>query len=133
MNQATSDAMLDRSEHKLIFGSRVTGTPVFSPAGDRIGHVDDLSIEKVSGKVIYAILSFGGFLGIGEKFHPVPWSLLDYDPNHAGYKIPLDKAALEAAPYYDRYKLGELGGPSHLTYGERIFGYYGPYGSVPYW
>ena len=78
-------------------------------------------------------MSFGGFLGIGEKFHPVPWSLLDYDLQHAGYKVPLDKAALEAAPYYDRYELSELGGAAHLTYGEQIFGFYGPYGPVPYW
>jgi hypothetical protein len=72
-------------------------------------------------------------LGIGEKFHPLPRSLLDYDPEQGGYVVPLDKAALEAAPTYDRYELAELGGPSHQAYGEQIFGYYGPYGSVPYW
>jgi len=133
MNQATSETVLDRSDHKLILSSRVNGTPVFNRAGERIGHVDDLSIEKLSGKVVYAILSFGGFLGIGEKFHPIPWSLLDYEPERGGYVVPLDKAELTAAPYYDRYELTALGGPSHLSYGERIFGYYGPYGSVPYW
>lgn len=126
--------MLPGSEiHSLILASRVTGTPVFSKAGERIGHVDDLSINRVSGQVIYAIMSFGGFLGIGEKFHPLPWSILDYDPEQGGYVVPLDKAALEAAPIYDRYELAELGGPSHQSYGEQIFGYYGPYGSVPYW
>jgi len=133
MNQATSETVLDRSDHKLILSSRVNGTAVFNRAGERIGHVDDLSIEKLSGKVVYAILSFGGFLGIGEKFHPIPWSLLDYEPERGGYVVPLDKAELTAAPYYDRYELTALGGPSHLSYGERIFGYYGPYGSVPYW
>lgn len=119
--------------HSLILASRVTGTPVFNKAGERIGHVNDLSINRVSGQVIYAIMSFGGFLGIGEKFHPLPWSILDYDPEQGGYIVPLDKAALEGAPTYDRYELAELGGPSHQTYGEQIFGYYGPYGSVPYW
>lgn len=131
MKQATSEA-LDKSDHTLILGSRVNSTPVYNKA-DRIGHVDDLSIEKKTGKVVYAILSFGGFLGIGEKFHPIPWSLLDYDPERGGYVVPLDKAELEAAPYYDRHELSALGGASHQTYGERIFGYYGPYGSVPYW
>jgi hypothetical protein len=117
----------------LILASRVTDTPVFNKTGERIGHIDDLSINRISGQVIYAIMSFGGFLGIGEKFHPLPWSILDYDPEQGGYVVPLDKAALEAAPTYDRYELAELGGPSHQTYGEQIFGYYGPYGSVPYW
>lgn len=120
-------------DHSLILASRVTDTPVFSKAGERIGHIDDLSINRVSGQVIYAIMSFGGFLRIGEKLHPLPWSILDYDPDQGGYVVPLDRAALEAAPTYDRYELAELGGPSHQTYGERVFGYYGPYGSVPYW
>lgn len=132
MNQTPSE-VLDQSDHTLILGSRVNDTPVFNQTGEQIGHVGDLSIEKESGKVVYAIMSFGGFLGIGEKFHPIPWSLLDYDPARAGYVVPLDKATLEAAPYYDRYELSRLGGPSHLTYGEQIFDYYGPYGSVPYW
>lgn len=132
MNQTPSD-FPDRSDHALILGSRVNKTPVFNRTGERIGHVDDLSIEKESGKVVYAIMSFGGFLGIGEKFHPIPWSLLDYDPGQSGYVVPLDKAAIETAPHYDRHELSALGGPSHLAYGERIFGYYGSYGSVPYW
>ena len=131
MNQDTP--FLDRSDHALILGSRVINQSVYGSTGERIGHVDDLSIEKVSGRTVYAITSFGGFLGIGEKFHPIPWSLLEYDVERGGYVVPLDRAALEAAPSYDRYELGELGGPSHLSYGERIFGYYGPYGSVPYW
>jgi hypothetical protein len=121
------------SDHSLILASRVEGTPVFNQAGEHIGHVDDLSIDKISGKVIYAILSFGGFLGIGEKLHPLPWSILNYDPDAAGFVVPLNKSQLEKAPYYDRYELAELGGPSHMTYGEQIFGYYGPFGSVPYW
>ncbi|SDD06362.1 PRC-barrel domain-containing protein [Sphingomonas sp. YR710] len=133
MNEATSGAALDRTEHALILGSRVNNTPVFNKAGERIGHVDDLSIEKASGKVIYAIMSFGGFLGIGEKFHPLPWPMLDYDPERGGYVVPLDKATLADAPYYDRYELADLGGSSHLSYGERIFTYYGAYGAVPYW
>ena len=132
MDQMTQERP-DTTGHPLILSSRVTGTPVFDRAGTRLGHVDDLSIEKVSGRTIYAIMSFGGFLRIGEKLHPLPWSLLDFDPDRGAFVVRLDKATLEAAPHYDRYELGELGGPSHLTYGERIFGYYGPYGSVPYW
>ncbi|MEP7350842.1 MAG: PRC-barrel domain-containing protein [Sphingorhabdus sp.] len=132
MNQ-TSETTLDPSDHTLILGSRVNKTPIFDSTGERIGHVDDLSIERVSGKVVYAIMSFGGFLGIGEKYHPIPWSVLDYVPERSGYVVQLDRAALEAAPTYDRDELRALGGPRHLTYGEGIFAYYGPYGAVPYW
>lgn len=118
------------STHQLIMSSRVTGAAVFNPAGDRIGHIEDLSVHKVSGQVIYAVMSFGGFLGIGERFHPVPWSMLEYDVDRHGYVVPLDKAALEAAPTLDRAQLETLGaGDAWRT---RLFDYYGTYGALPY-
>ena len=76
MDQMTEERVHEM-HHPLVLSSRVVGTPVYDRGGTRLGHVDDLSIEKESGRVIYAIMSFGGFLGIGEKFHPVPWALLD--------------------------------------------------------
>jgi len=133
MEQATATRPSQKTEHSLILASRVTGRDVFNRDGEHLGYVDDLTIEKVSGKTIYAIMSFGGFLRLNERFHPVPWPLLDYDPERDAFVVPLDKAALKDAPHYDLEDLAELGGPSHITYGERIFGYYGPYGSVPYW
>ena len=119
--------------HPLILSSRVIGTPVFDRAGTRLGHVDDLSIEKASGRTIYAIMSFGGFLGIGEKFHPVPWSLLEYDVERGGFAVPLEPSSLKDAPSYDAAEIRDLGGPEHRTYGDTIYGYYGTYGAVPYW
>jgi hypothetical protein len=120
----------ETSIHDLIMASRVTGAAVFNKAGERIGHVDDLSIEKTSGRVLYAIMSFGGFLGIGEHLHPLPWSMLEFDPALYGYVVPLDRAALEAAPTLDRARLEELGaGDAWRT---RLFDYYGPYGAAPY-
>ena len=130
MNQTMSETVAE-SGQKLILGSRVDSTPVFNREGERIGHIDDLSIERVSGKVAYAIMSFGGFLGIGERFHPIPWSLLHYDVDRGGYVVPLDKADLKNAPHYDREELIALGGPSHQHYGQRIYDYYGAYGPVP--
>ena len=132
MDQMTRERTTDFG-HPLILSSRVVGTPVFNRAGERLGHVDDLSIEKESGRAIYAIMSFGGFLGIGEKFHPVPWSLLDYDVELAGFTVPLDQAALKGAPHYDAAEVRELGGPEYRAYGDTIYGYYGTYGAVPYW
>ena len=132
MDQTTRERSVE-TDHPLILSSRVTGTPVYDRAGTRLGHVDDLSIEKVSGRAIYAIMSFGGFLGIGERFHPVPWALLDYDVELGGFTVPLEPAALKNAPSYDLAQVRELGGPDYRTYGDTIYGYYGTYGAVPYW
>jgi sporulation protein YlmC with PRC-barrel domain len=83
------EVFVDRaSPHPLITASRVDGTSVFNKAGDRIGYVKDLSIDKNSGKIVYALLSFGGFLGIGERFHPLPWDVLKYDIAKDGYLYP---------------------------------------------
>jgi hypothetical protein len=132
MDHATEDRVHDL-HHPLILSSRVIGTAVFDRAGTRIGHIADLPLEKKSGKAVYAIMSFGGFLGIGEKFHPVPWILLDYDIDLDGFRVPLDPASLKDAPSYDSREIRDLGGPEYRVYGDTIYGYYGTYGAVPYW
>lgn len=120
----------DVSTHDLIMAGRVIGATVFNKNGERIGHVEDLSLEKASGRVLYAIMSFGGFLGLGEHLHPAPWSILAFDTALNGYVVPLDRAALEKAPSLDRAKLEELGaGDAWRT---QLFAYYGPYGAPPY-
>jgi uncharacterized protein YrrD len=85
----------------LIAADKVNGTTVYNPAGETLGSIDDIMIDKVSGRAIYAVMSFGGFLGIGEKFHPLPWATLKYDAQKGGYVVNLDKAVLEGAPSYD--------------------------------
>ena len=75
----------------LIAAEKVEGTDVYNLQGDKLGTVDDIMLDKVSGKAIYAIMSFGGFLGIGEKYHPLPWSMLRYDGEKNGYVVPLEK------------------------------------------
>ena len=132
MDPMTQERVADLG-HPLVLSSRVTGTPVYDQAGTRLGHVDDLSIEKETGRAIYAIVSFGGFLGIGEKFHPVPWALLDYDVDQGGFTVPLTPAALKGAPNYDAAEIRALGGSEYRTYGDTIYGYYGTYGVTPYW
>jgi sporulation protein YlmC with PRC-barrel domain len=85
----------------LIAADKVEGTDVYNMQGEKLGVVDDIMIDKVSGKAIYAIMSFGGFLGIGEKYYPLPWSALKYDEARGGYIVNLDKKKLENAPSYD--------------------------------
>jgi hypothetical protein len=118
------------SPHPFITSSRVVGAPVFNTAGERIGHVDDLSVEKTSGQVIYGILSIGGFLGIGERFHPLPWSILTYDPGKGGFVVGIDKEVLKDAPSLTREELEDLGAGEALN--GRVFDYYGAYGAAPY-
>jgi sporulation protein YlmC with PRC-barrel domain len=86
----------------LIAAEKVEGTNVYNLQGDKLGTVDDIMIDKISGKAIYAVMSFGGFLGIGEKSHPLPWSTLKYDESKGGYVVNLDKTMLQKAPTYDR-------------------------------
>jgi sporulation protein YlmC with PRC-barrel domain len=90
-----------RSRRRLISADRVQGTPVFNIEGEKIGHIEDVMLDKEAGKVAYAIMSHGGLLGAGEKYHPLPWSMLRYDVEKAGYIVPLDKAQLAGAPTLD--------------------------------
>jgi len=62
-------------QHQLIASDRVEGTAVRRPNGDKLGHIERLMIDKVSGRVSYAILSFGGFLGMGTSLLPLPWAV----------------------------------------------------------
>jgi hypothetical protein len=120
------------TQQQLILASRVEHTPAFDEAGEAIGHIEDLSIDRRSGQVVYAIMSFGGFLGIGKRFHPLPWHMLHYDPERGGYVVPLQKADLENAPHFDSDELRDLGGTKHDARGTEIWEYYGRYGLPPF-
>src|SRR6056297_2799072 len=100
-----------------IRASHVIGTRVYNTNGDKIGEVEDVILDKMSNKIKFAAISFGGFLGIGEKYHPVPWSLLDYEEDRDGYVVPLTKEQLEKAPTESLSDLtqndGEIGRSSY--------------------
>ena len=78
-----------------IRASRVIGTTVYNTAGDNIGEIEDVILEKTANDIMFAVVGFGGFLGIGEKFHAMPWSVLDYDPDRGGYVVPFTKEQLQ--------------------------------------
>jgi hypothetical protein len=105
--------MPDKSR-PLVTASRVRGVPVFNRAGIRIGHVEDLSIEKASGKVRYALMSFGGFLGMGDKLYPLAWEALTYSVEDGGFIAEMSDEALGQAPSYDRAELEAYGGQHEL-------------------
>jgi hypothetical protein len=83
-------------------------------------------IDKISGKLAYAVLSFGGFLGIGEDYYPVPWPTLNYDTNLGGYRINLTKDQLEKAPRYSESE----GWNWSRENDRRVHDYYR---ALPYW
>ena len=85
----------------LISSSDVTGTAVYGRDGAKVGVIDHLMIDKVSGKVAYAVMNFGGFLGVGQDHRPVPWGVLSYDTAKGGYMSNLSKDTVEAAPAHD--------------------------------
>ncbi len=113
------------STHHLIAGSRVEGQPVFSKTGDKLGKIADLMIDKTSGKTAYALMSFDGFLGIGQQFFPVPWALLDYDSKKHGFVVPLSREVVEAG-----HHVGDKEVEDEITWRENVHNYYNV---APYW
>jgi hypothetical protein len=100
MEAAMQSDTLTRPVHTLIASDRVEGTPVRRAGGEKIGTIERLMIDKVSGNVAYAVLSFGGFLGLGQKHLPIPWSRLEYDPALGAYRVELTDQELKGAPSF---------------------------------
>jgi sporulation protein YlmC with PRC-barrel domain len=107
---------------RLIAASKVNGTTVYNTAGEKLGSVYDVMIDKRSGKAEYAIMSFGGFLGIGDSYHPLPWQTLTYDERQGGYVVNIDRSRLEGAPSYRPSDALPWDDPA---YGRRVDEYYG--------
>lgn len=82
----------------LVSSSDVNGTEVYGRNGNNIGAIDHLMIDKASGKVAYAVMGFGGFLGMGEDHYPVPWDALRYSPEHNGFITDLTEETVKGAP-----------------------------------
>jgi hypothetical protein len=107
--------------NRLIASDKVEGTAVYNRAGDRLGEVYNFMVDKHSGQVAYAVMSFGGFLGIGEKYHPLPWKVLTYDTGMGGYVVDLDEKTLKGAPTFARDETLDWGDREMAT---RIHDYY---------
>lgn len=120
------DQVMTKS-HDLIASDRVEGTAVRRPNGDKIGHIERLMIDKISGKVSYAILSFGGFLGMGASLLPLPWARLTYNRDNEAYQIDISDDELKRAPSFLADKEFDWGDRSQE---EDLHRYYGV---PPYW
>lgn len=96
--------ILDMPINSVISSRRVAGTDVYNAGGERLGTIDDLMIDRVTGEVLFAVMEFGGFLGVGTDRYPIPWRRLTYDTGLQGYVVPLSIPQLEGAPKYESTK-----------------------------
>lgn len=119
-------AVEQRETTSLIGSDKVEGTAVYGSDEKRIGSIDRVMIDKKSGKVAYAVLSYGGFLGIGDDHYPTPWSNLKYDTRLGGYVIGITIDQLQGAP---KYSNDNEWGWSRAE-DERVYGFYK---AAPYW
>src|SRR4030095_5057431 len=103
----------------LISSEKVDGTAVYNRQGERLGSIHHFMVGKRDGRVRFAVLSFGGLFGMGERYHPLPWDVLTYDTEQGGYVVDLDEETLKGAPSYDRSSEPEYG----REYGEQVYGY----------
>jgi len=87
-------------DHDLISSEQVEGTDVFDRKGDKVGQIDHLMIDKTTGRVTYAVMSFGGFMGLGHNHYPLPWSALSYDTEIGGYRTAVSEQQLRDAPEF---------------------------------
>jgi sporulation protein YlmC with PRC-barrel domain len=99
---AQTDAPGVMTGKPLIESDRVEGTAVYDPDGHEIGTIKRLMIEKISGRVAYAVMAFGGFLGLGEEEHTIPWNKLTYDTSLGGYRTDITEEQLRGAPTFSR-------------------------------
>ncbi len=123
-DRATFSDPREGTASSMVSSSDVNGTAVYNHAGDHLGQIDHLMIDKQSGQIAYAVMSFGGFLGIGAGEHPLPWKKFSYDPNLGGFVTDVTSEQLTGAParsdrWYD-----------DSDYRQRSYDYYGV---RPYW
>ncbi|SIR14569.1 PRC-barrel domain-containing protein [Rhizobium sp. RU35A] len=115
-----------KDSYALIASDKVEGTRVYGADGKRIGSIERVILEKRGGRVAYAVLSFGGFLGIGDDYYPLPWEKLRYDEELDGYRIDLTKDQITAAPRFDNLDDDRFYRNNDRT----VYDYYGV---PPYW
>jgi hypothetical protein len=116
-----------REKHSLIASDRVEGTTVCRPDGHKVGSIQRLMIDKLSGNVAYAVLSFGGLFGMGQKHLPIPWSRLKYDIAMGAYQLEITDEELKQAPSFEANKDFDWGDRSNEIVLHRY------YGAPPYW
>jgi hypothetical protein len=120
--RTTSESTTQSGHTRVISAARVQGTSVTNPSHDNLGTIRDVVLDKYDGAVRYAVLEFGGFLGMGSKLFALPWELLRYDEHADAYVINIDKAILKAAPGFDSDHWPDMGAVAFDTDLRRYYG-----------
>lgn len=115
---------MDDGNRSLISSEKINGTEVDGADGSHIGTIGHLMIDKVSGKMAYAVMGFGGFLGLSEEHHPIPWNKLDYNVSKGGFVTDIHEEDISRTPAR-RERWDE-----DREWEERIHSHYG---IAPYW
>lgn len=111
----------------VIAADTLTGDRVVNLQNENLGKIEHLMIDLAGGRIAYAVLSFGGFLGMGDKLFAIPWSALAVDTNEKRFVLNVDKKLLEQAPGFDKDNWPDM---ADRTWGSGIYSYYG---AKPYW
>ncbi len=106
----------------LMGADTLIGTDVYNEQSENLGDIKEIMLDMRTGRVEYAVLSFGGFLGMGEKLFAVPWSALKQDADRKCFVLNVDKARLESAPGFDKDNWPNMVDPTWAT---TIHNYYG--------
>lgn len=117
----------DKRYRSVLAASTLAGDNVRNSAGDDLGKVDEIMIDIPSGRVAYAVLSFGGVLRMGNKLFAVPWSALKVDEDDKCFILDVDKKTLESAPGFDKDNWPDM---ADTTWGAQVFRHYN---AIPYW
>jgi sporulation protein YlmC with PRC-barrel domain len=117
----------EKRYRRVLSASTLAGDRVRNSAGEDLGKVNEIMIDIPSGRVAYAVLSFGGFLGMGDKLFALPWSVLTVDEDKKCFVLDIDKKILEKAPGFDKDSWPDM---ADNTWGTAIYSYYG---TKPYW
>ena len=117
----------DKKYRRILSAGTLSGDSVRNSAGEDLGEIDEIMIDIPSGRVAYAVLSFGGILNMGNKLFAVPWSALRVDEDEKCFILDVDAAMLESAPGFDKNDWPDMADP---TWGSEVFRFYG---TTPYW
>ena len=127
LSDRAADAAPPALTHSLIASDRVIGTEVRRVDGSKVGRIERLMLDKRSGRVAYAVMSFGGFLGMGEEYYTLPWAMLRYDTERDAYVVDITEEQLRDAPA----RSPEGGDPEdERAWEEHVHRYYN---AAPYW
>ena len=125
--QQNSQDLSRRETGSLIGSDKVEGTDVYNSKGDHVGSIERVMIDKVGGRVAYAVMKFGGFLGLGSDHYPIPWSLLTYNERLGGYEVNVTEDQLRRAPKFSDDEPWAYGSR------DREASLYSYYDVTPYW